>query len=95
MIELITRELCAAAGVWMRSRIGRARPDGTVLTPPQLRRLDKSIERLLNSKPVEDVTLPELVGLIEIVQSILPFDLYQGDDLAKILTIEELEANHA
>ena len=81
MIELITRKLCAAAG-------------GTILTPPQLRRLDKSIERLLNSKPVEDVTLPELVGLIEIVQSILPFDLYQGNDLAKILTVEELESNH-
>ena len=48
---------------------------GYSLTEPQKQRLGRSITRTLDTKSEEDITIPELQGMIEIVQAVLPAGL--------------------
>ncbi|MCX2975012.1 hypothetical protein EYC87_15585 [Halieaceae bacterium IMCC8485] len=50
--------------------------DGLTLTLPQQQRLARTLTRRLKEKTEDEITVPELQGMIEIVVSILPSELY-------------------
>ena len=51
---------------------------GYALTLPQKQRLARTLDRAINTKGEEAITVPEIQGMIDIVQSILPSQLYRG-----------------
>ena len=54
----------------------RLAADGLTLTLPQQQRLARTLTRRLKEKTEDEITVPELQGMIEIVVSILPSELY-------------------
>ena len=54
----------------------RLAAEGLTLTPPQQQRLARTLTRRLKVKTEDEITVPELLGMIELVQAILPSELY-------------------